>query len=60
VDPVAGAVPVPETAIASELVELLTTVSVAELAPVAWGANRTPIVQLALGSTGATHPLMIR
>ena len=56
----AGAVPVPETSIASALVELLTSVSVAELAPVAWGAKRTPIVQLALGATGATHPSTIR
>lgn len=56
----AGGVGVPETPIASVLDELLTIVSVAELAPVAWGAKRTPIVQLAPGLTAAMHPSAIR
>jgi hypothetical protein len=51
--------PVPDRAIAAGWVAaFVAIVSVAVLAPCAFGANRTSIALLAPAATGAVHPLV--
>jgi hypothetical protein len=56
VAPIGRLPPVPESATVIALGALLLIVSVAELGPVACGANRTSIVQVVI--TGDPHPLL--